>query len=855
MTQSRFHEDDLEPESKNTIDQKIKSLVTILLLEKNLEYNNSAVLGGLEDFFNRFIKETNPELLRHLDKLKIEFPQYTQLTHSQRAKWIHNTLSLLNVIQSTNTEEVLKESENPEEEHESPSPGQLRRSYKRKNSKAKVSSTSHQDSAPVSTKIPSSLDDDLEISTRWRNILKKMEILTYRDAINSFPRSHIQVVNIASLRAGELHAIVGKITKIIAPQYSRGRSKGYVQATIRDNSSTLTAVWFGRSWVARSLKKDQLIMLTGRYSNFRGSSRFNVETQEIMKPPYQTKLNSIIPIYPLSEGISQATMRKIIQSAVKRSLPLITDYLPDRIRIAQNLPSLQESISIIHSPKNLTEEKKAKTRLAFDEMLLLQLGLLKKKANEQGTLSQSIQIDKSVQDKFTNSLPYSLTSDQIKATSTILDDMSAPSPMMRLLQGDVGSGKTVVAASALLAAVSKNFQAALMAPTELLAEQHFKTLTSIFSQGDRDVNDNGGPYRGFSGLLNGRPINIALLTGSMSSGTKSSIQKLIKNGSVDIAIGTHSLIQKDVEFENLGLAIVDEQHRFGVAQRASLRNKGFAPHLLVMTATPIPRTMALSLYGDLDITTIREMPPGRPRIRTKTLTPDERGRAYTFIEKEVTQGRQAFVICPLVEESESIQAKSAIQEHKKLDTQVFPNLRVGLLHGRMRPLEKEKIMTDFRERKLDILVSTAVVEVGIDIPNATVMMVEGAERFGLSQLHQYRGRVGRGVSESYCILISDSEAPEARERLNIMEKTIDGFELSEADLQMRGPGEFFGTKQSGLPDLNIAWLTNLSLLESVRECAVEILDQDPNMVDSSNKKLKAELSRFWKRAESIQEGG
>ena len=341
----------------------------------------------------------------------------------------------------------------------------------------------------------------------------------------------------------------------------------------------------------------------------------------------------------------------------------------------------------------------------------------------------------------------------------------------------------------------------------------------------------------------------------MPSGVKTSIQHLIRNGEVDIAIGTHALIQKDVEFRSLGLAVVDEQHRFGVNQRASLREKGMSPHLLVMTATPIPRTLSLALYGDLDVTTISEMPPGRPAIKTKALFPQEREKAHNFIRKEVEKGHQAFIICPLVEESESIEAKAAIEEHGRLQKNIFPDLSVGLLHGRMKSSDKEAVISQFRNGDLQILVSTAVIEVGIDIPNATVMMVEGAERFGLSQLHQYRGRVGRGKNNSYCILVSDSESPEVRDRLNIMEQTDDGFKLSEADLQMRGPGEFFGTKQSGIPDLSLTWISDLKFIENIRSRASNILDSDPQLKTSSHKNLSNELNRFWERAKETPEGG
>ncbi len=414
--------------------------------------------------------------------------------------------------------------------------------------------------------------------------------------------------------------------------------------------------------------------------------------------------------------------------------------------------------------------------------------------------------------------------------------------MSRLLQGDVGSGKTVVAAACLLAAKSAGCQGTMMAPTEILAEQHYQTLCRILSGREQ-----AGPSITLAVPYLAQPLRIALLTGSLPAPEKRAVREAVAEGEVDILVGTHAVIQEGVSFPRLGTAIVDEQHRFGVMQRAALRGKGRNPHLLVMTATPIPRTLALTLYGDLDISVIDEMPPGRKPIETRWVAPEERERAYDFLREQVRQGRQAFIICPLIEESETLATRAAVQEFERLGGEVFPDLRLGLLHGRLGSQKKERVMRDFRDGRLEILVSTAVVEVGVDIPNATVMMVEGAERFGLAQLHQLRGRVGRSDVQSYCLLLSDSASGEARERLQLVEQNQDGFALAEADLRLRGPGEFFGTRQSGLPDLKVAQLSDVPLIELARAEAARLLDSDPDLTRPEHTALAGEVSRLWER--------
>jgi ATP-dependent DNA helicase RecG len=452
---------------------------------------------------------------------------------------------------------------------------------------------------------------------------------------------------------------------------------------------------------------------------------------------------------------------------------------------------------------------------------------------------------------FVSSLPFSLTAAQDRAVAQVLEDAGRPVPMNRLLEGDVGSGKTVVAATALLAAVASGYQGAIMAPTEILAEQHFRTLTRLLSPEEEGVRDGAWFQEAGSGFVVlrpaylDRPIRLTLLKGSLRGAEKGAAQEALSAGEVDIACGTHALVQGAVEFNRLGMAIVDEQHRFGVGQRAALREKGESPHMLVMTATPIPRTLQLTVFGDLDITVLNEMPPGRPPVKTWRVTPPQRPQAYDFLKKKTAEGRQAYVICPLVEESESVAARAAVQEYERLSRDVFPDLRLGLLHGRMTPSEKEAVMRDFRDGNLDVLVSTAVVEVGVDVPNATVILIEGADRFGLAQLHQFRGRVRRSSEQAYCFLLSDSDSAEALERLLIMETVNDGFKLAEEDLRLRGPGEYFGTRQSGLPELRVARLTDVDLIEEARNEASRLLDADPGLEGTEYAALREEVDRRW----------
>jgi ATP-dependent DNA helicase RecG len=551
-------------------------------------------------------------------------------------------------------------------------------------------------------------------------------------------------------------------------------------------------------------------------------------------------------------------IRSAIGNAIEHFADQLDDALPDSVRDSFGLAGASDAIHQIHAPDSLEEAEAARDRFAFEELLFIEIGVVRRRREweERGGAPQ-LRLPDETRDGFVESLPFPLTGAQEKAIGAILDNIRGDVPMNRLLEGDVGSGKTVVAASALLAAVKSGHQGAIMAPTEILAEQHFRTFSAILDPRDLDSPDGGAWFQetgeGYVALrppyLDG-PVKVALLTGSQKASEKAVVHKAIASGEVDIAVGTHALVQGDVEFGRLGLVVVDEQHRFGVSQRAALREKGGSPHVLVMTATPIPRTLALTVYGDLEITVLDEMPPGRPPVKTTRVLENQRQQAWDFVRRKVDEGRQAYIICPLVEESEVIEAKAAVQEYDRLSADVFPELRMGLLHGRMTPNEKDATMRQFRDGELDILVSTAVVEVGIDVPNATVMLVEGADRFGLSQLHQFRGRVRRSSDQAYCFLLADDPTDEGKERLRIMETVNDGFELAEEDLRIRGPGEYFGTRQSGMPDLKLAKLTDVALIENTRREAGRLLDDDPMLDRPEHAELRSHVERLWGRITS-----
>ncbi len=671
-------------------------------------------------------------------------------------------------------------------------------------------------------------------------LLKRLGIYTVRDALLFFPFRYddfSEMKPISELQPDVNQTVVGTIWSVEVKHTRNGRPM--VTATISDDSGIILVTWFNQEYIARQLHQGEAIVISGKPQAFNGRLQFSSPEWE----PYDSELlhtGRIVPVYRSTEGLYRRTLRRIMHDAVERFADQLTDYIPETMKRDAQLLDLVTAIRQIHFPESKLDAAKATKRLAFDEFLMIQLGMLqRKRAWQESQKGVALIVQGDDLQHFYSSLPFELTNAQRRVISEITADISGTVPMTRLLQGDVGSGKTVVAAAALYLAVRNGAQGVLMAPTEILAEQHFKSLSRMMAGLERD----------------GQPApTVRLLKGSTTKKEKNAIYAATASGEIDILVGTHAVIQEGVAFQRLAMVVVDEQHRFGVMQRDALRQKGIEaglmPHTLVMTATPIPRSLALTIYGDLEVSVIDEMPPGRRLIKTRWVDATRRNQAYEFIEKKIAEGRQAFVICPLVEESDKIEAKAAVAEYERLQSEVFTNRKLALLHGRMKPKEKEEVMASFNRGEADILVSTSVVEVGIDVPNATVMLIEGADRFGLSQLHQFRGRVGRGEHQSYCVLLAEDAQGVAFERMQIIQETHDGFHLAEEDMKIRGPGQFFGTRQSGMPDLRMAKLSDMATLSLAREQAKALFARDPELAQPDHAPLKDVLEAFWSRAET-----
>ncbi len=799
----------------------------VLELEREKGYDDRAVIGGLDKFLRRWAAQaassiTTPRLLADFKKLHLDRSNYASLTREQRQKWLAGVFAFLDSAQSEKTEAK------PPEKRVTP----------RKRPQLTATAASHSLELPIT-----SLKG---VSTAQAAKFKKLGVNTIRDLLYFFPHRHLDYSRtnyISGLTEGEEQTITANVWQ--AQVTWLGGRRG-TEAIVGDETGNVRAVWFNNPYVARSLPTNARVVLSGRVRLFGGRYVFESPEWELLENKELVHTGRLVPLYSLTQGLKPRQVRKLMKQVVDQFAGQVADFLPVSLRERCHLVELPQAIAQAHYPEDEAAKDNARNRLAFDELFLLQLGVLGRKHEwQEDQPANPVSLEKPLLEGFIKSLPFELTPAQHKVLKELLNDLEKPRAMSRLLQGEVGSGKTVVATAALLAAAS-GYQGAFMAPTEILAEQHFSSVGELLSRTASKVEEEEN-LRRFHGLLD-RPLTLALLIGDLSQANKQAIQRQIREGEVDIVIGTHALIQKEVEFNKLGLAVVDEQHRFGVAQRSALRQKGFNPHVLVMTATPIPRTLALTLYGDLDLSVIDELPPGRQMVKTRWLKPAQRDSAYAFLRKQVAEGRQAFIICPLVEESEAIQARAAVAEYERLSREVFPDLKLGLIHGRMSAAEKDEVMHRFRSGELQVLVSTPVVEVGIDVPNATVMLVESADRFGLSQLHQFRGRVGRGSQQSYCMLLAENPSEIGRQRLDLIEKIQDGFELAEEDLKLRGPGEFFGTRQSGLPDLRMAKLSDVKLLELARTEAISLFEQDPGLKKAEHKLLSIELARVWQHS-------
>ncbi|NQT88613.1 ATP-dependent DNA helicase RecG [bacterium] len=657
--------------------------------------------------------------------------------------------------------------------------------------------------------------------------LAKLGIATVRDLLWHFPRLHqdrTDATPIANVVVDEQTTIVGRI-HTVRPPWRRGR-RSALTAIIDDGTGRIAARWFGMPYLKQHLQKGRRVVLWGKVTRGKQLTLLSPEFELLPEDGPADPLNAqrIVPIYPATSGIGQKRFRRLTRTALDAFRDSFTEILPEDLCQARRLIGIGDALEQVHFPEKLEAADLARRRLVYEEFFCLETAVaLRKRAIREDSAGIAFPIPEKVDARIRQRFPFRLTCAQERVLAEIATDMQLPRPMNRLLQGDVGSGKTVVAAYAMLAAVAARHQAALMAPTEILATQHYRTLST---------------------LLEGSQVRLLLLLGGAPAAERRSNLEAIRAGQVDLVIGTHALIQKDVDFERLGLVVVDEQHRFGVMQRAALSWKGQRPDVLVMTATPIPRTLALTVFGDLDVSTLDELPPGRQPITTQVLLPKQRLDALRLVRAEIAAGRQAYIVYPLVEESEKSDLKAATTMVRHLQDDVFPDTSVGLLHGQMRSDEKHERMAAFRSGEARVLVCTTVVEVGVDVPNATVMMVEHAERYGLSQLHQLRGRIGRGEHASHCLLLVDDV--QVAERLAILAESQDGFEIAEEDLRRRGPGEFLGTRQHGLPPLAVGDFTkDVDLLIEAREDAFALVAADPTLARRAHRALRKEVLRRY----------
>lgn len=672
------------------------------------------------------------------------------------------------------------------------------------------------------------------------DFLAKLELYTVKDLLFYYPRDHIDYarqVSIANLIAGETVTLIGTIKRCNCFSSPKNNKLTILQIVLKDGPDQISLSRFfpgnySRGWqevLKRRYVQGAIVAASGLVKESQYGLTLEKPELEVLANPGDAidslTIGRIVPVYPLKEGVAADKVRKAVIAALPAAKKL-KDPLPAPLRDKYELMELKDAIANIHFPADSAAKEVARRRLVFDEFFYLQLGFLKRRQTLRQAQASAILAPKGKLIKqFHEVLPFKLTNAQQRVINDILNDLQKPEAMNRLVQGDVGSGKTVVAVVAILAAIQAGYQAALMAPTEVLAEQHYRKLVSWFN------------------LLH---LPVELLTGSTKTAKRREIHSQLETGELPLLVGTHALIQEKVNFQRLGLVVIDEQHRFGVQQRALLQRKGEQPHVLTMTATPIPRTLALTLHGDLEVSQIDEMPPGRQAIQTTALTGRERTHAYDLIRREIAQGRQAYIVFPLVEESEKLDVRAAVEEHQQLQESIFPEFKVGLLHGRMSSAEKEEAINLFRDNNTQILVSTTVIEVGVDVPNATVMMIENAERFGLSQLHQLRGRVGRGAAQSFCLLMSSSKTADARQRLNVLEQSQDGFFIAEMDMRLRGPGQVLGTRQSGVPDFALASLVeDGEVLILAREAAEKVIMRDETL--QSWPLLKDELKYRYER--------
>jgi ATP-dependent DNA helicase RecG len=786
----------------------LETAARIFRAEARDGYRDRVVIGGLSGFVDR-LQRSMPDLDRVADLLH----DYALLAPPERAARLKQAQAFL-----TGGSVPAAPAPNPGPPPPRPTP-----------------------SPPAGVTLATPIESLKGIGAVRARLYTRLGIRTVHDLLFHFPIRHQAFPPARPLSELFFQAdgsVVGTLERLEVESLPRGLKK--LRATVKDHTGTACAVWL-RHGVARiGLQPGDPIALSGKLVQQGRQLVFeNPDYERADGPPIHTR--GLVPVHPLTTGLTERELRSRIAWALTHFASQVPEPLPESIRIAHDLLPIDQALRQMHFPHTPEEYTAARRRFALEELLTIQLVVLKRRMAWQEDAATALPRQTRALEALESGLPFELTAAQRRVTDEILRDLALERPMTRLLQGEVGSGKTAVAALALLNVVANGCQGALMAPTEILAEQHFATLSRLFEA--------AGPR--LQVALGRRPV-VRVLTGSVKGKERTQTYSATLSGDLDVLVGTQALIQDKLEFARLGLVIVDEQHRFGVRQRVTLRRRAgdgaAVPHLLVMTATPIPRTLHLSLYGDLDLSTLDEMPPGRTFPVTRLLGPDDRDHAYERVRRAAARGEQSFIICPLVEESEVLEAKAASEEYERLKAGELASLKLGLLHGRMRPADKDAIMRAFRDHDFDVLVSTPVVEVGVDVPNATVMLVEGAERFGLAQLHQFRGRVGRGGQPAVCILLSDLPDPEINERLRVVADTTDGLVLAEHDLRLRGPGDFFGVRQSGLPQLRVARLDDAPLVEAARSAATSVLSGDPELAEPDHAALRTHLLEFVAQA-------
>jgi len=798
-----------------------------LKLEAKTGCLDRAVIGGFRDYVVKWTEKAceyaNPvqkDLLTNLAELFKDYPDIQPETRQVR---LNEAANIIERLCNPQDSEPIEQTERKPKEPLKPKVQVERTDIRYDPGREMMLSMPVQNVAGIGTK-------------RAETLAEEVNVRTVGDLLEYYPRDYLDRSRIKQIyqvgRTGEYETIQGVVVNHIEFTPRRVGAKKMSKTVIYDQSGVASLIAFGKrtQYMASSLKENTKVVVSGKFKREYGEIQSSEYTYEILSDEDAELIHTgrIVPVYPLTAKLVQRSLRRWIKHVVDEYVSYIPEILPLDMRERYSLIDKPTAVKNIHFPDSQEHLDSARQRLAFDELFLLELGLgLKKKSWETEEPGISFKRQSNLLEDFISSLPFRLTNAQKRVFKEIEVNMQSTKPMNRLLQGDVGSGKTVVAAMGMLLAVDNSYQGALMAPTEILAEQHYNTLNKI---------------------LTPMGIKIVMLRSDMPRREKEDALYQVQTGEANIVVGTHALIQTGVEYANLGLVITDEQHRFGVMQRAELKKKGTNPDVLVMTATPIPRTLALTVYGDLDVSVIDELPPGRQKINTRWVSEGKRQEIYRFIDDQIAQGRQAYIVYPLVEESEKLEdLKAATEMAEHFQHEVFPHLNVGLIHGRMRADEKQEVMQKMKNNEINILVSTTVIEVGIDIPNASLMLIEHAERFGLAQLHQLRGRVGRSSHKSYCLLIANPKSEDAVQRMKAMVKTNDGFEIAEEDLAIRGPGEFFGTRQSGMPDMKVANIARDTMLIDIsRKEAFKIAEEDPTLSKPDHQAMKKVLQEKWR---------